>query len=88
MRALALAAGIIVLGGSAYAADPPAVVLTPEQAKLKCDKDSEAAGNKAVAEAKLQHPSDASIIKKREKQLAFNKCMRLEGYASGPIRTK
>jgi hypothetical protein len=72
---------------AAYAAEP-IVVLTPEQAKRKCDKDAEAAGNKAVAEAKLQHPDDAPIIKQREKQIAYHKCMRLEGYASGPIRTE
>lgn len=72
---------------SAFAAEP-APIQDPEKVRQECDKQGEAAGNKAVAEATLQHPGDAAIIKQRAKQNKVNECLRLAGMASGPIRAK
>lgn len=59
-----------------------------DKIRAECEKQGEAAGNQAVAEAKLQHPGDASIVKQRAKVNKINECLRLAGMASGPIRAK
>lgn len=69
---------------SAYAAEDP----KHAKARAACDKQAEAAANKAVAETPMQHPQDVAVIKQRAKQNEVSKCMRLAGYASGPIRAK
>lgn len=71
---------------AAYSAEP--ALPDPEKVRQECDKQGEAAGNKALAEATLQHPGDATIIKQRAKQNKVNECLRLAGMASGPIRAK
>lgn len=57
-------------------------------ARKDCEAQGEAAGNKAVAEAVLQHPADAARIKQQAKVSKIHVCMRLAGYASGPVRAK
>lgn len=62
----------------------------PEHAKARreCNRQGEEAGNKAVAEAKVQHPADVVRIKQQAKVSKIHVCMRLAGYASGPVRAK
>ncbi len=80
-----LAAGLLlVLFATASAAEDPTIA----KARKNCDAQGEAAGNKAVAETKMQHPGDAIIIKQRATQNERNKCLRAAGMASGPIRAK
>lgn len=69
---------------SAFAADDP----LHEKARKTCNAEGEAAGNKAVAEATVQHPADVVRIKQQAKVSKINVCMRLAGYASGPVRAK
>lgn len=59
-----------------------------EKARLECDRQGEEAGNQAVAEAKLQHPGDAVRVKQQAKASKIHVCMRLAGYASGPVRSR
>lgn len=69
---------------SALAAEDP----RHEKARKTCNAEGEAAGNKAVAEAKVQHPADVVRVKQQAKVSKIHVCMRLAGYASGPVRAK
>lgn len=60
----------------------------PDKDRRECNKQAEAAANKVVAETPMQHPGDAVLLKQRARQNEFNKCMRLAGHSSGPVRTK
>lgn len=85
MRIAVLLLAFIAL--SAPAAEP-VPMSPPDKAKAECTKQGEEAGNEAVKAAVLQHPGDATIIKQRAAQNKYNLCMRLAGYASGPIRAR
>jgi len=75
---------LLAVSLNAFAAEDP----NYDAARKECDKQGEAAGNKAVQEAVLQHPGDATEVKRKAKLVQVIRCMRLAGYASGPIRAK
>lgn len=75
---------LLAVSLNVFAAEDP----KHEAARKECDKQGEAAGNQAVAEAVLQHPADAARIKQQAKLSKIHVCMRLAGYASGPVRAK
>lgn len=54
----------------------------------ECNKQAEAAGNDAVAKAKMRSPDNVTEIKRKAKIEKVIQCLREAGHTTGPIRGK